>query len=250
MKDLINIQWMENVDSTNDQAKRELENLSDLTVIAAVSQTAGRGQRGNSWLTRPGENLTFSLVVKFSEGNFGPLGAKRNFEITQAAALGVCEYLDTEGIFCKIKWPNDIYVGNRKICGMLIENSLEGGSVMSSVIGIGLNVNQEDFPPELLNPTSMRLVTGKSFSLKPELEKLCRHIQRKLMLIQSSGDSLVDEYSSRLFRLGVFNTFVDCADGVPFVGKITGVSESGRLILETQKGELKEFSFKEISFVI
>ena len=245
MKEEVKIQWQEEVDSTNSEALRHISELDNLTVLAAVHQTAGRGQRGNSWLTGKGENLTFSLVVKFDGGAFPPLKASRQFELTRRVTLGVADYLDSKGIGCAIKWPNDIYVRNKKICGMLIENILNGTFVAASVIGIGLNVNQMAFPPQLVNPVSMAMVSGDEYDLKAELPLLSRFIVDRLAREESG-----DEYVSRLYRIDSFCEYVICSTGRPIRAKIVGVSESGRLRLVTEKGEPLEFAFKEISFVI
>ena len=245
MKEEVDIQWLEEVDSTNNEAIRHLAEIDNMTVIAAVHQTAGRGQRGNSWLTHAGENLTFSMVVKFGDDGFPPLEASRQFILTRCVTLGVSDYLESEGIECSVKWPNDIYVRNKKICGMLIENTLKGPLLAASVIGIGLNVNQKDFPPQLMNPVSMSKLTGKEYDIKEELPKLCRFLQSRL----SNYDN-ADEYASRLYRFGLFNEYVVCSSGESICAKIVSVSNSGLICLETNKGERFEFAFKEISYVI
>lgn len=121
MKEEVDILWLDEVDSTNNEALRHISELDNLSVIAAVHQTSGRGQRGNSWLTHAGKNMTFSMVVKFGDGALPPLEASRQFVLTRCVTLGVSDYLESEGIDCSVKWPNDIYVRNKKICGMLIE---------------------------------------------------------------------------------------------------------------------------------
>lgn len=175
--------------------------------------------------------------------------AADQFDITRAATMGVIRYLDSRGIEGKVKWPNDIYVRNKKICGMLIENVLDGGRIAHSIVGIGLNVNQRDFPVQLANPTSMTLLTGKEYGLRPELEDLCRSLSDAFCK-EMGTVRLADEYENRLFRLGVFHDYVLCSDGSEFRGKIKGTTKSGLLRLENSKGELKEFAFKEISYII
>ena len=245
MKEVVDIQWLEEVDSTNSEALRRLDSLGNMSVLSAVRQTAGRGQRGNSWLTACGENLTFSMVMKFGDGAFAPMEARRQFAITEAVTLGLADYLDCEGIDCRVKWPNDIYVRNRKICGILIENTLSGSFLSSSVIGIGLNVNQTEFHPCLVNPVSMSILTGRKYDLRSELPKLCRFILNRLRRDDNKND-----YVSRLYRLGVIHEYVVCSTGTAILARITGVTNSGRLCLETEKGERKEFAFKEISYII
>lgn len=247
MNETLSPQWLEEVDSTNNEMIRRRAELDNLSVVAAVCQTAGRGQRNNSWLTHAGENLTFSMFARFSDPRMPRVKATEQFRISVAATLAVSDYLASKGVANAVKWPNDIYVRGRKICGMLIENTLEGPDVSTSIIGIGINVNQKDFPPQLVNPTSMTIVTGESYDLKAELVTLCGMLRDRLL---SMGQEQHGDYISRLFRLGVFNEYVDCEDGTRFMARITGVSPSGMLQVETKEGKLKEFAFKEISFVI
>lgn len=240
-------EWLDEVDSTNNEVYRRADELDNLSVIAAVCQTAGRGQRNNKWLARPGENLTFSALVRFGQDGIPPLGAALQFGISEAASLSVSEYLEKEGIASTIKWPNDIYVRNRKICGMLTENTLCRDSVSRSIIGIGLNVNQVSFPPELPNPTSMALVSGHEYDLRSELSRLLPILDRRLRM---TGPAQHDEYVGRIYRLGVLEEYSDCRTGERFVGKIMDVSPSGLLVVETKEGKLKEFAFKEINYII
>lgn len=248
MKESARILWFETLDSTNNEALRRLERLDNLSVLAAREQTAGRGQRGNRWHAAPGENLTFSLVFK---PGF-PLPAAAAFGISRAAALAVRDYLEHRSVEARIKWPNDIYVRNRKICGMLVENTLREGLVQASVIGIGLNVNQRSFLPELVNPVSMSLVTGETYASEAELETLCGFLASALdALADPSGTAeQARRYRASLYRLDERHEYVRCADGVRFQARIRDVDESGRLLLENEKGERESFAFKEISFVI
>ena len=158
--------WLESVDSTNEECRRHISDIDNLSVVAALSQTSGKGQRGNSWISAPGENLTFSVVLKFpssvSAGEPEPVKAYDQFVLSEIAALAVVDLLAEHGIQAKIKWPNDIYVGEKKICGILIENTLQGEWIQHSIIGIGLNVNQRNFDATLPNPTSMVLCNGSS----------------------------------------------------------------------------------------
>lgn len=248
MKEVMDIQWLEEVDSTNNEAMRHFAEAGNMSVIASVHQTSGRGQRGNSWLTHAGENLTFSLILKFGDEAIAPLEVKRQFLITVAVTLGVSDYLEAEGIACDIKWPNDIYVRNRKICGILIENTLRGSEMAASIVGIGLNVNQKDFPAQLVNPASMSLLTGKEYDIRTELVKLCHSLTERLRCL--GRPEQFNEYVSKLYRLGVFHEYVICSTAEPIEAKIIGVTESGLLRLETKKGELYEFAFKEISYVV
>ena len=146
------IMWFKSLDSTNEEARRHISDIDNLSVLSALEQTDGRGQRGNTWTSNAGENLMFSIVLKSPV-----LMAEDHFALNEIAALSVADFLSTYGIKAEIKWPNDIYVGEKKICGILIENSFRGKTISSSIIGIGLNINQRNFNVNLPNPTSMVL---------------------------------------------------------------------------------------------
>lgn len=183
--------------------------------------------------------------MKFGDGAYPSLKASRQFAISRSVTLGVLDYLENEGIEATVKWPNDIYVRNRKICGILIENTLCGDFLTASVIGIGLNVNQKEFPPQLLNPVSISVLTGREYDLKDQLPKLCRFLKMRLGHFDNAN-----EYVSRLYRIGTFNEYVVCSTSASIRAKIVGVTDNGLLCIETEKGERFEFAFKEISYVI
>lgn len=214
---------------------------SEGTVIITNNQTSGRGQRGNSWETKPGENLTFSLVLK-------PLflKASEQFLLTQCVSLGLYDFLtkklDHE---VKIKWPNDMFVQNRKVCGMLIENILQRDSIQWSVVGIGLNVNQTEFTSE--RAASLRTFSGSVSDLDKALQDLLLCIEvRYLSLRQGNTDLLKKNYNDALlgFRENrKFNVKQEKIDGI-----IQGVDAVGRLMLQTSQ-ENKVFDIKEIEFV-
>lgn len=159
--------WVKSIDSTNEECRRRIADMDNLSVMSALSQTAGKGQRGNTWLSAPGENLTFSIVLKFkSAGTNGeglePMQAYDQSIISELTSLCVVELLSSHGIQAKIKRPNDIYVDGKKVCGMLIENAVRGEWISHSIIGIGLNVNQRNFDVSLPNPTSMALFSSEN----------------------------------------------------------------------------------------
>ena len=144
--------WLDKVDSTNEYARKHIESLDNLSVVAAKEQTAGRGQRENQWHSEAGSNLTFSIVIKTPT-----ILASEQKVISDLTAYSVVELLENHGIRPWIKPPNDIWVDTKKICGILIEHSLRGNRISWSIIGVGLNVNQTSFPDYLPNPTSMIL---------------------------------------------------------------------------------------------
>ena len=249
MAEQVKIQWLEETDSTQNAFLGHFSEYDNMSVVAAGFQTAGRGQRGNTWLAGKGENLTFSMLLKFGDGDLPSLKAADQFGITRAATLGVATYLKSKDIDCSIKWPNDIYVRNKKICGMLIENVLSGNYLKASVVGIGLNVNQKEFPPQLVNPTSMSVLTGKHYSLTRELEYLCEILSR-FFTQDMGGPGQVAAYEDMLYQKGTFHNYVRCSDVSAIKCRIVGTTAGGKLIAENEKGELEEFAFKEISYII
>lgn len=243
--------WLGEVDSTNSEARRHISDIDNLSVVSALSQSQGRGQMGNTWSSAPGENLTFSIVMK-PEG-LNAIRARDQFVLSEAAALTIVEFLSGHDIQAEIKWPNDIYVGNRKICGMLIENSLRGDTISHSIIGIGLNVNQRNFDINLPNPTSMAILSGIGTDIRKALEEITDTFRSicETMLASSEGRTrLRSLYLSRLWRLDEEHSYVETATGKAFTGTIKEVSPTGRLLIETADGSLKEFAFKEISYII
>ncbi len=251
--------WLESTDSTNEEAGRRISDLDNLSVLSALRQTEGRGQRGNSWSSNDGENLTFSIVLKYGnvDGYLPEIRAVDQSAISEAAALAVVDLLASYDIEAKIKWPNDIYVCNRKICGILIENSLRGSYMADSIIGIGLNVNQRIFDPSLPNPTSMVLCTHDKFqkldprALLEEFMDIFTGYCNRYMNITGGLARLRKLYLPMLWRLDEPARYIDCSNGHEFEGIIRGLSDIGHLIVEdTEKGELREFAFKEISYII
>lgn len=243
------IKWLDEVDSTNNEISRHLDEIDNLSVVSARNQFAGRGQRGNSWKVSPGDNLTFSVLLRPGNDGVPEFRALDQFRISQVTTIAVWDLLNSHGINSRIKWPNDIYVGNKKICGMLIENTLNGAMVGSSILGIGINVNQKEFDPMLMNPTSMSALTGERFSTDGLLEEFCGILGERLPLLDFPV-ALNDTYERLMYRFGEVHEYTDCKTGAVFKGKIVGVNELGQLVVENEKGERKEFGFKEISYII
>lgn len=234
------ITWYDTIDSTNSEALRRLPELPSGTVLAAREQTAGRGQRGNTWFTEPGKNLTFSIVLK-PEG----LKAGEAHLLNYLASVTVAEFLEGYGVSCCIKWPNDIYVGRKKICGILVENSLSGGRVAASVIGIGININQKEFP-QLANATSLSLATGREYVLEDCLKAFMAVFES----LQHKLEGLPAAYTSHLFQKGVQARYVDYLRGnEEFTGTILGVSQDGRLIIHDGAVE-RQYRFKEVGYIL
>lgn len=252
----MNIIWLNMTDSTNAHAVRNRYEVEELTIWSAHYQSEGKGQRGNKWESSRSMNLTFSILVRPVD-----LQANAQFVVSQIASLAVVEYLAAKGVTAKIKWPNDIYVGDRKICGMLIENFLSGDKLSESIIGIGININQLQFSPEIPNPTSLIRETNcnESYDLHRELE-IFSEIFEKLYLNSRASGRTLDElnltYNSLLYRKGEYFRFLQTEyynEGTPveIVGKIVGIEEkTARLIIEMEDGQCRKYFFKEIAYII
>lgn len=198
------IRWFDVVESTNDEVRMHISELDNLSVIAAEYQTKGRGQGDHKWHSRSGENLTFTVALKFGgDSQLLPLDVKDSLLITEVTTLALRLYLANKGIEARIKWPNDIYVGDRKICGMLIENILDKSQVIASIVGIGLNINQTEFPADLPNPTSVKLLTGRDYSTREELELFCAYMAEcALKTNTAEGRRYLDDiFNQYMFRL-------------------------------------------------
>lgn len=192
------ILWYYNTISTNSLAREGLEGIANMSMIAAKCQSAGRGQGDHSWYASPGLNITASAVFKFEN-----LPAAESSAISCAVALAVRDYLLDEGIEAAIKWPNDIWVGGKKICGLLIENIVQGQKTIASIAGIGLNINEMDWPEELPNPISLKELTGKEYKVEDELVRLHAKICRRIAMTASPDGrlSLQEEFGKYMFRL-------------------------------------------------
>ena len=231
--------------STNSYLKEisSSSRLEEGTIVQTLFQTAGRGQAGNFWESERGKNLTFSLILYPRQ-----LPVANQFLISQLVSLAIFDVLSEETDSVSIKWPNDIYYKEQKICGILIESAIEGNQTVSAIIGVGLNVNQVDFKSNAPNPVSLQQITGKSY----HLQRLLEHIICRLMeLYEQLEDrtALVARYKENLFRRdGGFHPFADKQDS--FFAQIVDVESNGVLILEKLSGERKQYSFKEVSFIL
>ena len=166
--------WLEDTDSTNDELRRRLDRSGDLSVVATEKQSAGRGQGDHTWHSAPGQNLTFSILLRHRL-----LKASDALAVTSIMTLGIRDYLHSKGISPWIKWPNDIWVGEKKICGILVENSIRAGKIDFSIVGVGLDLNQTEWPPELPNPVSLKDLTGQEYDTREELRQLSAAIARR-----------------------------------------------------------------------
>ncbi|MBR4300239.1 MAG: biotin--[Bacteroidales bacterium] len=271
--------WYDRLDSTNEEAKRHISDIDNLSVLSALEQTAGRGQRGNTWSSKAGENLLFSIVLKYSndgtDAQLPSLDAKRQSAVSELTALALIEFLSRHQISAQIKWPNDIYSCDRKICGVLIENSLNGKSLSYSIIGIGLNVNQRNFDVNLPNPGSMALSSGpgSTYDIKECLEEFMSIFTDMLPdIFTDEGRKYIRErYLKNLWRKDRTAQFIDYTSlpsghldgpsnikkdmspdsGRRFTGIIRDISLSGNILIEDHESrEIREFGFKEIGYIL
>ena len=225
--------------STNTYLSRLAATLPGGTVIYTPSQTAGRGQKGNSWESEDGKNLTFSMLLKQP-----PVKARDQFCLSEAAAIAVVEALTTPaGNDFTVKWPNDVYWQDKKICGMLIENSLDGTDIATCIIGIGINVNQVRFVSDAPNPVSLYQLTGQETDRDALLKCFLEAFERVSQCKTSCFD-----YRERLFKRGKDSLYEDKTSR--FTARLMDVLPDGRLLLVDQEGRERLYAFKEVQFVI
>lgn len=241
-----NIVELESVDSTNNYAKELLtkEKPPEGTIIFAHEQHTGRGQMGNTWKTEAGKNLTLSFILY---PDF--LDADKQFYLNMAISLAVkdfCESVLPDEI--KIKWPNDIYWHDKKLGGILIENTINGSRISSSVVGIGINVNQEEFDEALPNPVSLLQISNFKFKLSNLMEGLSVFIEKYYLQLRQLHFNFLDKgYTVALYRYQQTHEF---KKGEQILrGEVNGVGKDGKLILHCN-GKESRFGFKEIEYVI
>lgn len=228
--------------STNNYALEliKTQNPSEGTVVLTLNQTKGRGQRTNTWESENGKNLTISIIFR---PEFLPIPLQ--FHISMVISLGVYDYLQQYTKDVQIKWPNDIYVKDKKIAGILIEHSIMGPALSTSVCGIGLNINQTNFISDAPNPISLSQITGEKYDLDRELEDLLSCIEQRYLQVQH-GKDVTNTYLDTLYWMNEEHQFED-EQGL-FTGTIIGITEYGQLRIVSQ-GEERIYNFKEVSFV-
>ncbi|RNL50626.1 biotin--[acetyl-CoA-carboxylase] ligase [Pedobacter jejuensis] len=242
-----NLIKLKEVDSTNNYLKNLASNSEPLpegTVIMADNQFAGRGQQESVWQTEPGKNISTSIYLKPS---FLPIS--KQFYLNMAVSLAVADalsfFLPSPVV---VKWPNDIYYNRKKLGGILIENALTGSIIKSSVVGIGLNINQQAFGKDLsTKATSMFLVLNEELDLEHVMEKIFVYMEKYYLILKSERYAILhNDYLKRLLYFDIAGSFIQ--NGQVFEGKIKGVEDSGHLIMEVD-GNIKHFNFKEIEYI-
>ncbi|KAA6346830.1 Bifunctional ligase/repressor BirA [termite gut metagenome] len=218
--------------------------IEEFTVVLSDFQTAGRGQQDNTWEAEKGKNLLFSFVLYPSF-----LEARNQFLLSQIIALSVKEELDEWASGFSVKWPNDIYWENRKVCGILIENDLLGSRIERSIAGIGLNINQKEFHSPAPNPVSLTQITGNAHDLLSILGRLMeRCIRYYELLRQGEKDTITERYRQSLFWKEGLHPYAD-KNGT-FTARVIRVNPGGALILEDESGREREYAFKEVKHII
>ncbi len=234
------------IDSTNSFLRKlsAEESIDDFTVVVTEHQTNGRGQMGTHWQSENAKNLMFSVFKEVND-----LNIEQQFYISMAVSLAVFDALKTFQMrTLKIKWPNDILSEQQKLCGILIENVIKQNKIKSSIIGIGININQTSFK-DLPNATSMTLVLGQYFDTEEVLQEVLNQMKHYFSFIASkSFKALKQAYESKLFRKDKPSTFKDKNDNL-FTGYIKGVSKSGHLQVLVENDVLKLFELKEVQLL-
>lgn len=239
----IMIYYIEQTTSTNDEIRDP--KYGHMDVVWAEYQSAGRGQRGHSWHSTEGKNITFSVLLT---PTFLPV--TEQFLLSEIVALALVRTLAEYGIECRIKWTNDIYAGDNKIVGILIEHALSGDKLSRTIVGIGLNVNQEVFPSDLPNPTSMYVERGVKFDRREVLERIVTHLEELYRDLEAGNKAKIERlYIDTMYHLGEPHTYA-YPNGERFTATIRGVRHSGELCLEHEDGVVREYAFKEVEFCL
>jgi BirA family biotin operon repressor/biotin-[acetyl-CoA-carboxylase] ligase len=235
---------LQEVDSTNTFALGLVRSAEapEGTVVSARIQNMGRGQRGNSWFSEPGKNITCSIILRPAF-----LDPSRQFDLIRAVALGVSDLLMNllPDFKVQIKWPNDILVDGKKICGILIENSLNGNQLSASVVGIGINLNQSEFSLDTPHVVSFYCLTKKTLDPESVMQEMFGCVEARYLQLRNGPVTRVrDDYESRLFRKGVLARYTDFK--TIFNATLEFVSPDGFLVLVDEFGQERRFGFREI----
>lgn len=243
------IVYVDEAASTNTLLASHVSGFEHGSALAAHRQTAGRGQRGNSWESEPGKNLTFSVLLRPAI-----ITASRQFELSQVVSISIIKHLRemlcTDDIY--IKWPNDIYYRDKKLAGILIENAVSGVRIKHAVVGIGLNVNQEIFESDAPNPVSLKNITGTTYELDSLLESIIKRIVADFNAYEDNPEpiKLAARYRYLLWRGEGYWPYREPATGREFKARVAAISPIGHLTLSFDTGEFKTYSFKEVEFVL
>lgn len=252
MKKFSNLELLDEIPSTNSYISELLTkdpNLPELYGVVTRAQRSGRGQRGNKWISEPGANITMSFLLR---PQF--LDIDQQFVLSEFAAISVGRTLahfltEEQKEELTVKWPNDVYYGDRKIAGILIEHNLTGSLINYSIVGLGININQTEFPDDIPNPISLKEITGVEHSIEEVLSELLQITQEEYRAIKKGKKTdLHERYLKHMYRRdGNFYPY-ESAEG-QFKARIRTVQPNGLITLCHEDGELKDYAFKEVRFL-
>ncbi|MDE5800121.1 MAG: biotin--[acetyl-CoA-carboxylase] ligase [Paramuribaculum sp.] len=234
---------LDSVDSTNTYISVHCADMPDGTAVVARAQNAGRGQRGNTWEAAPGLNVTLSVLLRPER-----LPVASAFLLSEAVSVAIAGALDaflSPGAV-QLKWPNDLYVGDCKLGGILIENSLAGTDVARTIVGVGINVNQTRFLSDAPNPVSIAQITRRPAEVSAVVSAIAAAIAGAPLML-SDPHALQAAYADRLWRRDTLTPYIDCASGEHFTARIGGVAPSGHITLSLPSGEMRRYAFKEVA---
>ncbi len=238
------IQFVKQTGSTNNdmKARTDIATLPNLFTLCTFCQTAGRGQQGNKWESEPDKNISFTTIIRYPE-----ISAPALWIVSEICAIAVAQTLsDSYNINAQVKWPNDIYVGDKKICGILIENVILGEQVVCSLAGIGLNINQTIFRSDAPNPVSMKQLTGIEYDKEEVLKLILANIKKLLTIAPAE---LKKQYMLLLYRHEEVWKWRRVQNNQTFDAEIVDIDTFGRLILKKQDGQTETFAFKQIQYI-
>jgi BirA family biotin operon repressor/biotin-[acetyl-CoA-carboxylase] ligase len=236
---------LEKTDSTNNFLQELIsdnQNEAEGLVVIAKNQSSGKGQGGNVWYSEKDKNLTFSIL-------FHPNFLVNNqFQISKSISLGIVDFLTNLGLTnVKIKWPNDIYIRDNKISGILIENSVRNNKIYNSIVGIGLNVNQTNFDSVINKATSIYNEIGDKLALNDLLDRLLFFIEKRYLMLKTNKIKIIDkDYIEHMYRFNEIKYFQ--TNGKEILGTIVGISSIGKIQLKIED-KIEEFDLKEINFL-
>ncbi len=236
---------VQNISSTNTYASELLINnkIKEETVIYTNYQNKGRGLGNNCWYSEDNKNILASLVI------FPNIKSEEHFKLNMLISLSICNYLIKKGVEASIKWPNDIYVKDDKIAGILVENHLYGNTIKTSIIGIGLNLNQTKFPNNIQNPISLKNITHKNYNIKTEIDELFSLINNNISNSKNKTfEDLKPIYIENLYKFKQETMFK--REGNVFKATISDIEKDGHLLIINTKGETTKHYFKEIEYVL
>ncbi len=231
--------------STNTYLKRMANILPAGTVVYTHNQTAGRGQKGNSWEAEPGKNITMSMLIKQPA-----VKAMEQFYISEAVAVAIATVLNRYTPGFVVKWPNDIYHNDRKACGILIEHTLAGGGIAFSILGAGININQTEFVSDAPNPVSLAQLTGTQHDVEEVMREVGNEIERLTQFTPQSCALLHERFLAMLYRNDGKEHPFELPDGTQFQATIHTVLPDGTLQLRTADGTVTGYAFKEVKHVV